>query len=61
MARNRALPKPFKSRSARACGIVKSDEVAMIDHEKFQKGRMWAYLAGSVLFAIVTAVKLLSR
>ena len=33
----------------------------MIDHEKFQKGRMWAYLAGSVLFAIVTAVKLLSR
>jgi hypothetical protein len=33
----------------------------MIDHEKFQKGRMWAYLAGIVLFAIVTTVKLLSR
>jgi hypothetical protein len=33
----------------------------MIDHEKFQKGRMWAYLAGIALFAIVTAVKLLSR
>jgi hypothetical protein len=25
----------------------------MIDHEKFQKGRMWAYAAGIAVFVVV--------
>jgi hypothetical protein len=33
----------------------------MIDHEKFQKGRMWAYLAGIVLFVIVAAWRFLTH
>jgi hypothetical protein len=33
----------------------------MIDHEKLQKGRGWAYLAGIVIFAIVVAWKFITR
>jgi hypothetical protein len=33
----------------------------MIDHEKFQKGRMWAYAAGIVLFVIVAAWRFLTH
>jgi hypothetical protein len=33
----------------------------MIDNEKFQNGRGWAYLAGIVIFAVVVAVKYIVR
>jgi hypothetical protein len=33
----------------------------MIDNEKLQKGRGWAYLAGIVIFAAVAAWKFLLR
>jgi hypothetical protein len=33
----------------------------MIDHEKFQKGRGWAYLAGVVVFAAVVVWRLVVR
>ena len=33
----------------------------MIDHEKFQKGRMWAYVAGAVIFVVVAAWRLVIR
>jgi hypothetical protein len=33
----------------------------MMDHEKLQKGRAWAYVAGLVLFAIVAAWKFVAR
>lgn len=33
----------------------------MIDHEKFQKGRGWAYAAGALIFAVVVAWKYLIR
>jgi hypothetical protein len=32
----------------------------MIDHEKLQKGRGWAYLAGIVMFLAVVAWKFVS-
>jgi hypothetical protein len=34
---------------------------SMIDHEKFQKGRMWAYVAGIVLAVIVVGWKYVTR
>ena len=33
----------------------------MIDHEKFQKARGWAYLAGGLLFVVVVAWKFVTR
>jgi hypothetical protein len=33
----------------------------MIDQEKFQKGRGWAYLVGAVVFVAVVAWKVLVR
>jgi len=33
----------------------------MIDHEKFQKGRGWAYLAGLVIFVAVVVWKFATR
>jgi len=33
----------------------------MIDHEKLQKGRAWAYLAGTILALIVLAWKFVAR
>ena len=33
----------------------------MIDHEKFQKGRLWAYAVGIVLFVAVVAWKFVAR
>ena len=33
----------------------------MIDHEKFQKGRGWAYLAGIAIFAVVVAWRFITR
>lgn len=33
----------------------------MIDQEKFQKGRGWAYLAGIFVFVAVVAWKLIVR
>jgi hypothetical protein len=33
----------------------------MIDQERFQKGRGWAYLAGIVVFVIVAAWKFAIR
>ena len=33
----------------------------MIDHEKFQKGRMWAYAAGAFIVAVVVAWRFVSR
>jgi hypothetical protein len=33
----------------------------MITHEKFQKGRMWAYAAGAVIFVVVVLVKFVAR
>jgi hypothetical protein len=33
----------------------------MIDHEKLQKGRGWAYLVGIVIFVVVAAWKLVTR
>jgi hypothetical protein len=33
----------------------------MIDHEKFQKGRGWAYLAGIIIFIVVVAWKVVTR
>lgn len=33
----------------------------MIDHEKFQKGRGWAYLAGIIIFIVVVAWKFVTR
>lgn len=33
----------------------------MIDNEKFQKGRMWAYAVGAVIFAVMVAWKFLAR
>ena len=33
----------------------------MIDHEKFQKGRMWAYVAGAVIFVVVAAWRFVIR
>jgi hypothetical protein len=33
----------------------------MIDHEKLQKGRGWAYLAGIVIFLAVVAWKFATR
>ena len=34
---------------------------SMIDHEKFQKGRMWAYAAGVLIFVAVVAWKFTAR
>jgi hypothetical protein len=33
----------------------------MTDHEKFQKARGWAYLAGIIIFIIVVAWKFATR
>jgi hypothetical protein len=33
----------------------------MMTHEKFQKGRMWAYVAGAVIFVVVVLVKFIAR
>lgn len=33
----------------------------MIDHEKFQKGRIWAYAVGALVFAVVAAWKFVVR
>lgn len=33
----------------------------MIDQEKFQKGRGWAYLAGTVLFVVAAVWRFLVR
>jgi len=33
----------------------------MIDHEKFQKGRLWAYLTGIIIFVAVVAWKFATR
>jgi len=33
----------------------------MITSEKFQKGRMWAYAAGVVIFVVVVLVKFIAR
>jgi hypothetical protein len=33
----------------------------MIDHEKLQEGRMWAYAAGIVVFVVVVAWKFATR
>jgi hypothetical protein len=33
----------------------------VIDHEKLERGRMWGYLAGVVIFAAVVAWKLVMR
>jgi hypothetical protein len=33
----------------------------MIDHEKFQKGRGWAYAAGAMIFVIAVTWKFLLR
>lgn len=37
------------------------EAASMISHEKFQKGRGWAYLAGIVVFAAVVAWRFLAR
>jgi hypothetical protein len=37
------------------------EAASMISHEKFQKGRGWAYLAGIVIFVMVAAWKFLVR
>ena len=34
---------------------------SMIDHEKFQKGRMWAYAVGALVFIVVVAWKFAAR
>jgi hypothetical protein len=33
----------------------------MIDHEKFQKGRAWAYAFAALVFIVVVAWKLVVR
>lgn len=33
----------------------------MITHTEFQKGRMWAYAAGVVIFVVTVLVKLIVR
>jgi hypothetical protein len=33
----------------------------MIDHEKFQKGRVWAYVAGIGIFAVVALWRFMFR
>jgi hypothetical protein len=33
----------------------------MIDHEKLQKGRAWAYAVGIVIFVVAVAWKYLAR
>jgi hypothetical protein len=33
----------------------------MVDHEKLQKGRGWAYLAGIVIFVAVVVWKFVGR
>jgi hypothetical protein len=33
----------------------------MITNEKFQKGRMWAYAAGGVIFVVAVLVKFIAR
>jgi hypothetical protein len=33
----------------------------MIDHGKLQKGRMWAYAVGALLFVAVVAWKFVAR
>jgi hypothetical protein len=33
----------------------------MVDHEKFQKGRLWAYVAGIGIFALVATWKFIAR
>jgi hypothetical protein len=33
----------------------------MMDHEKLQKGRLWAYAVGIVLFVAVVAWKFVAR
>jgi hypothetical protein len=37
------------------------EAASMISHEKFQKGRGWAYLAGTVIFVMVVAWKFFVR
>jgi hypothetical protein len=37
------------------------ETASMMSHEKFQKGRGWAYLAGIVVFAAVLAWRFLAR
>jgi hypothetical protein len=33
----------------------------MIDHEKLQKGRVWAYAVGIVVFVVVAVWKFVAR
>jgi hypothetical protein len=35
--------------------------VSVIDQQKLQKGRAWAYLAGAAIFAVVVVVRLVVR
>jgi hypothetical protein len=33
----------------------------MVGHEKFQKGRLWAYVAGIGIFAVVALWRFIAR
>lgn len=33
----------------------------MVDHEKFQKARGWAYAVGAIIFGVVVAYRFLIR
>jgi hypothetical protein len=37
------------------------EDASMLSHEKFQKGRGWAYLAGIVIVVVVAAWKFVAR
>jgi hypothetical protein len=45
------------------CDILGSvlRRLSMVDHEKLQKGRGWAYLAGIVIFVAVVVWKFVGR
>jgi len=44
-----------------SCGIVGSERCRVIDQEKFQKARGWAYLVGTVIFVVVVAWRFVIR
>jgi hypothetical protein len=48
-------------RSFSSCGTMVQVRRFMIDNEKLQKGRGWAYLAGVVIFVAVVAWKFATR
>lgn len=41
--------------------IPRCFHLSSVDHEKFQKGRLWAYVAGIGIFAVVALWKFIAR